>query len=866
MPQLDDNQMIAEVDRLAADHTGAGGLVGLLQDVQKQFGYLPVAGLTRLGEVSEYTPAQISGAATFYSQFRLEPAGEHLISVCIGTACHVKGAPQLIEAFKRHLKIPPDQDTDAERRFTVEGVACLGCCMLAPAVRIGDLIYGPVTAANVDGVIEDFLLESLKGEATESPPDSDDDSIKGEARLCLCSSCRAAGADRTAARIQTVIREFDLPVLFRETACTGISFETPLVEIAVRGDDRRFRYGCVDEAMVESMLFAHFSPARWSRKLKAFTRRGVSRLYDGAGCACARPLTSSVHEGAEAFAKGQVRIATAQAGETGNLDLAGYQDSGGFQALAKCGNELSGDEVIDILAASGLRGRGGGGFPTAEKWRAVRRAIAEERACSKVEHPTFNIQHPTSNENIQEQRTKNKDRLIRNLESGYLICNADEGDPGAFMDRMMLESFPFRLIEGMAIAARVLGIKEGFVYVRAEYPLAVERLRKAISMCEAEGILRPAAHGTRRQEIPLAEDEPPLSTGAGKIEKGCPTPNVSHHQPSTINHQPFPGLRLHIIQGAGAFVCGEETALIAAVEGGRGEPRLRPPYPSRRGLRGQPTLVNNVETFSVIPWIIQHGAAAFAAWGTPTSRGTKTFALAGKVRRGGLVEVPMGMTIRQIVNDIGGGVEPGRILKAVQVGGPSGGCVPAALLDTPVDYTALNDVGAMMGSGGMVVLDNTDCMVDVARYFMTFIQEESCGKCTCCRVGTWEMLAILERLCSGKGRHGDVEELKRLGGIVKTGSLCGLGKTAPNPVLSTLEFFHDEYIAHIQGRCPAAKCRDLVHFTISDRCIGCTRCAQVCPAEAIQPTPYRKHEIDDSLCIRCGACRNACPSSAIQVR
>ncbi|MDT8391301.1 MAG: NAD(P)H-dependent oxidoreductase subunit E [Lentisphaeria bacterium] len=791
MTHLTDEKVIEWVDQMAASHTAVGGLVGLLQEIQARFGYLPVMALTRLAEVSDHTPAQISGAATFYSQFRLQPAGEHMISVCVGTACHVKGAPQLIEAFKRHLNIAPDQDTDAERRFTIEGVACLGCCMLAPAVRIGDLIYGPVTAANVDGVIDDFLLESAKTDEAEAPLDSDDDLIEGEARLCLCSSCRAAGADRTAARIQTVIREFDLPVRLRETACTGISFETPLVEIAARGDERRFRYGCVDETMAEGVLFAHFSPARWSRKLKAFTRRGVSRLYDGAERARARSLTASVDEGTEAFAKGQVRIATARAGEPGNLDLAGYQAAGGFQALAKCGNELTSDDVIDMLAAAGLRGRGGAGFPTAEKWRAVRAADSAEKV---------------------------------------LICNADEGDPGAFMDRMMVESFPFRLIEGMAIAARVLGIQEGFVYVRAEYPLAVRRLSAAIAMCEKAGIL-------------LAETTETFSNSDSSAR-----------------------LRLNVIQGAGAFVCGEETALIAAVEGGRGEPRLRPPYPSQRGLRGQPTLVNNVETFSVIPWIIQHGAAAFAAWGTADSRGTKTFALAGKVRRGGLIEVPMGMTIRQIVNDIGGGVEPGRTLKAVQVGGPSGGCVPAALLDTPVDYTALNHVGAMMGSGGMVVLDNTDCMVDVARYFMTFIQDESCGKCTCCRIGTWEMLAILERLCAGKGRPGDVEELKRLGEIVRTGSLCGLGKTAPNPVLSTLAFFEDEYLAHIQGHCPAGKCRDLIHFTISDRCIGCTRCAQVCPAGAIQPTPYRKHDIDDSLCIRCGACRNACPSSAIQAR
>jgi NADH:ubiquinone oxidoreductase subunit F (NADH-binding)/Pyruvate/2-oxoacid:ferredoxin oxidoreductase delta subunit len=389
---------------------------------------------------------------------------------------------------------------------------------------------------------------------------------------------------------------------------------------------------------------------------------------------------------------------------------------------------------------------------------------------------------------------------------------------------MLLESYPYRVLEGLAIAAFAVGADEGILYIRSEYPLAVKRIQEAIKRCEERGLL-----------------------GSNILGMGF-------------------NLTLRIMEGAGAFVCGEETAMLASIEGKRGTPTLRPPYPAEKGLWGKPTNINNVETYALVPWIVRHGGQTFAELGTETSKGTKVFALTGKVKRGGLVEVPMGITIRDIVEKIGGGVLDGRKFKAAQIGGPSGGCVPESLADTPIDYEALAKVGTMMGSGGLVVLDDKTCMVDIARYFLEFTQKESCGKCTFCRVGTRRLLDILEDFCAGRAKKGDIEKLEELSAQVKQGSICGLGQTAPNPVLTTIRYFREEYEAHLEGRCPAGVCKDLIHYTISDACIGCTKCAQVCPVGAIEMKPFEKHTVDDALCTRCDSCVKVCPENAVEVR
>jgi NADH:ubiquinone oxidoreductase subunit F (NADH-binding)/NAD-dependent dihydropyrimidine dehydrogenase PreA subunit len=446
---------------------------------------------------------------------------------------------------------------------------------------------------------------------------------------------------------------------------------------------------------------------------------------------------------------------------------------------------MSPTEVIALVKSSGMRGRGGACFPTGTKWEIIAG---------------------------QENSTR------------HIICNGDEGDPGAFMDRMLLESYPYRIIEGMLIAAFAVRATSGYFYIRAEYPLAVKRIRHALEECRKTGYL-----------------------GEGIMQSGF-------------------SFDIEIFEGAGAFVCGEETALIASIEGGRGNPRIRPPYPAEKGLWGNPTLVNNAETFAQIAYILKNGSSKYNSIGSETMRGTKVFALAGKVARGGLIEVPMGISIREIVEDIGGGVAGGRKFKAVQIGGPSGGCIPESMADIAVDLESLTQAGAMIGSGGMVVLDDTDCMVDMARYFLSFTQNESCGKCTFCRIGTRQMLDILERLCSGKGKKGDLEKLEELAELTKKGSVCGLGKSAPNPVLTTLRYFREEYEDHLNGKCTTGKCVGLISYSITDDCIGCTLCAQGCPTSAIDFRPHEKHEIQRDKCIKCDGCRQVCPVDAVMVQ
>lgn len=486
------------------------------------------------------------------------------------------------------------------------------------------------------------------------------------------------------------------------------------------------------------------------------------------------------------FLEKQTRIALRHCGIINPEIIDEYTAFDGYRALEKVLKTMTPEDVIEEIKISGLAGRGGAGFPTWFKWNAARQSPGETK---------------------------------------YLICNADEGDPGAFMDRAVIESDPHNLIEGMLIGAYVIGAKEAVVYVRAEYPLAIERLKEAIKQAEEKGFL----------------GENIMGTGFS-----C---------------------KMRIKAGAGAFVCGEETALIESLQGERGMPRLKPPFPAQSGYWYKPSNINNVETFANVSWIILNGGEAFAAMGTDGSKGTKVFALTGKIKRGGLVEIPMGKTLRDVIFDIGGGIKNGKKFKAVQMGGPSGGCIPAELLDTVIDYKALGATGAIMGSGGMVVMDETTCMVSMAQFFLDFTAKESCGKCIHCRIGTKRMLEILNRIVKGEGREGDIELLEELCYSIKDGALCGLGQTAPNPVLTTIKYFRNEYEAHINDKkCPAKSCPDLLEYTIdADKCRGCTLCAKKCPANAISGEVKSAHKIDRDKCIKCGSCVSVCRFGAVNV-
>jgi NADP-reducing hydrogenase subunit HndC len=560
-----------------------------------------------------------------------------------------------------------------------------------------------------------------------------------------------------------ILDEIDIVV----TGCFGLCELGPVVIVYPEGTF----YSRVEAKDIPEMVEEHLVKGRPLERL-VYTEKG-----DGH-----HPL--SINE--LGFFKKQKRIALANCGVINPENIEEYIGFDGYMALEKVLLTMSPVEVINEVKASGLRGRGGGGFPTGMKWQFTHDAVSEDGV-------------------------------------KYVACNADEGDPGAFMDRSVLEGDPHALIEAMAIAAFAIGAQKGYVYVRAEYPIAVTRLQIAIDQAKEYGLL-----GNNIFDTDFCFD-------------------------------------LEIRLGAGAFVCGEETALMNSVEGKRGEPRPRPPFPAIKGLFGKPTLLNNVETYANIPAIILKGAAWFASVGTEKSKGTKVFALGGKINNTGLLEIPMGTTLREIIYEIGGGIPNGKAFKAAQTGGPSGGCIPASLLDTEIDYDNLIAIGSMMGSGGLIVMDEDNCMVDVARFFLDFTQDESCGKCPPCRIGTKRMLEILENICDGKGKEGDIERLEELAVGIKASALCGLGQTAPNPVLSTIHFFRDEYEAHIRDKkCPAGVCKHLLDFTINpDTCKGCGICAKKCPADAISGEKKKPYNIDTAKCIKCGACIEACPFGAI---
>ncbi|MEI6436750.1 MAG: NADH-quinone oxidoreductase subunit NuoF [Bacteroidota bacterium] len=574
----------------------------------------------------------------------------------------------------------------------------------------------------------------------------------------------AAGANKTYEKIKALKESDKLDFELRKTSCVGMCYREPLVEIT--DDAGTYLYGEVDADRAVEVIEKHINQHDPIRDYIVYTD-----LFDA-------PENN--------FLNDQVKIVLRNCGYIDPESIAEYEARKGYQAIKTIvAEKISREIVIDTILKSGIRGRGGGGFPTGLKWKFAFNNKSSEK---------------------------------------YVICNADEGDPGAFMDRSVLEGDPHSVLEGMIIAAYTIEATGGVIYCRAEYPLAIKRLKIAIQQAHEKGYL-------------------------GKNIFGIDGFNFD----------------IYIKEGAGAFVCGEETALIASIEGERGMPRKRPPFPAVSGLWKKPTNINNVETFANIPWIIINGAAAYARYGTEKSKGTKVFALAGKVKHSGLVEVPMGMTIRDVIFKLGGGIKLDKRFKAVQMGGPSGGCIPEFLADTIVDYDSVNATGAIMGSGGMVVMDETTCMVDVAKFFLDFTCKESCGKCTFCRLGTKRMLEILDRITNGHGQQGDLEKLDELASQIKDNSLCGLGQTAPNPVLTTIRYFRDEYEAHItHKKCPAKVCRPLLTYTVDENtCTGCMVCLKNCPVKAITGERKKTHFINQNLCTKCGVCFSKCKFNAI---
>lgn len=758
-------------------------LIPSLHVIQKKYNYLPEAELEILSREKGISISQILGVASFYAQFRLKPAGKHFIKVCTGTACHVKGALNVFDAFSRYLKLSNDSDTDEKGEFTLQKVACLGCCTLAPAVQIDEVTYGKVTQSDVPEIIENFRRNSGNENFTKAESSS---ALKSnvEIRLGLGSCCVASGSGQVYDLVVSELEKLGANPKIKQVGCVGMCHQVPLMEVVSESGDVAL-YSKVSTDDVRGILKKHFKQKGLAARLKGallqnFEQFYYAEKYDSAG----KCLISVKEKQVADFQNRQVNIATEHKGILNPLDLDEFIAAGGFRAFEICKSRQPA-EIIELIEKSGLRGRGGAGFLTGTKWKI----FASQSSVEK-----------------------------------YIICNGDEGDPGAFMDRMLVESFPFRIIEGMLIAAYATGAKQGIIYIRNEYQLAVSRMAEAIDICREKKFL-----GSTFNDIKQSFD-------------------------------------IRIFEGAGAFVCGEETALIKSMEGKRGTPELRPPYPVEMGFSGMPSLVNNVETFANISWIVNNSSDKFYSIGTAKSKGTKVFALAGKINRGGLIEVPMGITLNEIVYEIGGGIQNGKSFKAVQIGGPSGGCIPASMGNTIVDFDSLSETGAMMGSGGLIVLDETDCIVDIAKYFLSFTQGQSCGKCVYCRVGTKHMLELLNKISCGKGTMEDIDKLHELSVNVKEGSICGLGKNAPNPVLTTLKYFKDEYIEHIKGNCPSKKCKDLITYTINTNCIGCTKCHQECPTGAIDFRPHELHCITQSLCIKCDACKQACPVDAVDLK
>jgi len=773
-------------------------VIEMMQDIQDRFRYISQTALDEICRMTGKPKSHLYHIATFYKAFSLEPRGETIIQVCMGTACHVKGSARIIDSFERILGIKTGETTE-DNRYTLEAVACLGACSIAPVVKIGEEVFGNVRAKDVQRLLEKAGTGSKRGPAPPKreggtghggikPSDLEriaaerkkaEGSYKGMLMVCTGTGCVSAKGFVIRDRLEAALaeRNLDKDYLVVGTGCNGFCAMGPII---VLQPDGTF-YQKVGEKDVDEIVDS------------LAEGRIVERLLHE------DPVSGKINEKMDqiTFFNKQQLIALRNKGLIDPENIDHYIARGGYGALRKVLDGLEPEEIRKEVKASGIRGRGGGGFPAGVKWESGYRASVERK------------------------------------EPVYVVCNADEGDPGAFMDRSIIETDPHSVIEGMIIGSYAMGASEGFIYIRKEYPLALVRLRKAIEQCREYGL--------------LGDD----ILGSGH------------------------SFDIHVHRGAGAFVCGESSALMASMAGKPGEPRAKYVHSVEYGFRDRPTVLNNVETWANIPQIIERGSGWFASIGTGDvsgnpwggSSGTKVFSLVGDIRNTGLVEVPMGITLREIIKDVGGGIPGGRNFKAVQTGGPSGGCLPAEKLDMEVDFDSLTEAGSMMGSGGMIVMNDKTCMVDVARYFVDFLMDESCGKCTACREGLYQMHNILNRICTGEGNPGDIEALEDLCHTVAETSLCQLGGSAPNPVQSTINYFRGEYEQHIkEKKCAAGVCKALITYRINgENCTGCTLCAKNCPTGAAAGEPKKIHDIDAGKCIKCGICYEVCKFDAVEV-
>lgn len=772
-------------------------LIMILQDIQAKLNYLPAEAIEQVAEKLNLPKPHIYSVATFFKSFSLQPRGKHKINICEGTACHIRGASLLMSAISEEFRVKPGQTT-TDGQFTLNSVHCVGACAMGPVAIIDGEYHGNMTSAKLAKLIGDQCL-SDKANSLQTPPAEDyslitkmPDKIElrsledyemlreqirvqnppDQPRILVCTGtgCLARGSLKVASALEKelVAARIEMPVKvgLKKIGCHGLCEQGPLVIFHP-----------------SKLCYTRVSPKDACAIVRETVVAGkvIDRLLyrDSSD----KPSIEKYTE--IPFYASQKKVALRHVGLIDPLDIGDYIAHDGYRALVKVLNNMQPEEVIAVVESSRLRGRGGGGFPTGLKWRSAASIDTDTR---------------------------------------YVICNGDEGDPGAFMDCSIMEGDPHAVIEGMLICAYAIKSSRGYIYIREEYPRALQRMQLALEQANRSGFLGSNICGT------------------------------------TFSFD------IKIIRGAGAFVCGESTALMQSVEGKVGEPRAKYIRSAERGLNDKPTVLNNVETYANIPIIIENGADWFTSFGSENSKGTKVFSVVGKVKNTGLVEVPMGTTLRSIIYKLCGGILDGKQFKAVQTGGPSGGCLPAEKLNLPIDFDSLTREGSMMGSGGMIVMDENTCMVDVARYFTDFLTRESCGKCAACRLGLEQLHAVLENICSGEGRGGDLEIIEKLLEVLEKGSLCGLGKSAPNPVRSTLTHFKDEYLAHIEDKkCPAGVCRSLISYEINEQCTGCRRCLRLCPQNAISGEKKELHYIDQNLCNRCGICKSVCNFNAVSV-